>query len=152
MYAEESEQSVGFDVFRYVDKGIKSFYKRICARDKLNNGRGKLPKSSESSDFEWNNIVDPHTLTEDTASISYSTISFEDGVSSVAKIIRLKDGPSGFYIISNLLPPESQLYWSRKALCEFSLEQYTNLTNLGKVSSGTLVSFQSDYVLRVLMR
>ncbi len=133
--SDESHNCV--DLFKQMEREIKQYCKGVSA---LSNStlsqRLYWSKSNDLSGFKWSDVVDPRNSTIATISSS-PVLSVNPGsdvrdscVNSEAKKVKIVGLPDGLYVLINALSIESQVYWTMKALLEYSAVEHTNKTNL----------------------
>jgi hypothetical protein len=129
------------DLFRRKEKTVKDFMKQREEEvdPKLRKKRNwKNVTSTENTDFLWDDVVNVHAekLSPLLTLVSTSAECCSDLPHSCAvaesQIYKLSASCDGFYIIKNALCPHQQLFWTRKAVEDYSRAEHTNLSNLAR--------------------
>lgn len=138
----------GKDLFRYKERSIRRYFKRINEEIECKNKKKKLwknPKEEEDDNepinFDWAEVVD---IRNPNHSCDKLTLLFESPqclsyrphkcTCNGSKVFLFNDSPGGFYFIQDALCPAEQLYWAKIAIENYSNAEHTNLSNLSKIN------------------
>ena len=125
-------EDAALDLYKQKERAIRGYFKTLAARTSKKNGRKWNP--SKDQPYDPSELVDVRRSACPGRQRIFSNSSAEP-LQPQYEMFVVQGLPEGFYIIPNALSEASQLHWARRAVCDYSTAEHTNLTNLEKLKT-----------------